>query len=235
MNGSKYDRFVCDSSSTMINNLRYPVVAVTSLEPARRRPFRGALRRDPDLPRQPPGTVLVLQAGERFVVAPPGRTGIDGRRASGASAAVVVSLRRHAVGADVDLPSPWPDTAFHVTATYSCLVTDAALLLQFGCWELGPYLWRHLADDPVLRTFAADADPGARELSRLRLHAHAVARNVLSPPFVPGMTCDLVRLSTELRVGAGSARSGPDPTVDRPDRYPEEAAGPAPQDYVWDG
>ena len=225
----------------MINSSRYPVVAKKPLEPTRRRLFRAGLRQQDDLPHPQPGTALALQVGERFMVAPSAQAVLDGRHIAEASAAYVVALHRHAVGADVDLPSPWADMSFHLAATYDCLVTDVELLLQFGCSDVRLDLELHLADDPRTRMLAADAV--ARETTQTLLKAYALARNAISPPYLPGMTCDLVGLSVELRAAARPAPSEPEPLPEPEpadsDWYtpwpPDAPTGQPSQDYVWNG
>jgi hypothetical protein len=173
----------------------------------------------------------VLQIDDQFVTASPDQLTSAGRLLVDASAVVVVSLHRRAVTAAATLPSRRADAHFRVSATYDCQVTDAALMLQFGCWDVRHRLGRLLTDDSAVRALAAAADPvdGAEPFRRIR--AHAVARARISPPYVPGMACAL----TDLVVAAGPGPAEPEADPNDPHRGPGELTAPAPQDYVWDG
>ncbi len=161
-------------------------------------------------------------------------------RLGDATAVVVVSLHRRMVTTTVVLPSRWEHTNFDIKAEYNCQVVDAALVLQFGCWDVRPDLQRYLTVDPTVRVLAASADPFDYAAFRLRLGAHALARNRISPPYVPGMVCDLAHLTIEIQHGPPetnpATKSETEPAIDHPNgSSPNGHTGRAPQDYFWDG
>lgn len=114
-----------------------------------------------------------------------------------ATTVAVVSLHRQKVTSMVLLPSRWRYCQFRAEAEYDCKVVDPELLLMAGCCDVQPDLQRYLADDPNVRALAFGMDPLDRATLQVRLAAYAMARNRISPPYVPGMVCSLVCLKVE--------------------------------------
>src|SRR5262249_48945670 len=166
----------------MIDTTSYPVVTQTSLEPIPWRLFRGGRRGNHHLPPQPPGPPLVFQINDQFVVASPGTVKTTSRLVVDATAVAVVSLHRQTVATTVTLPSRWTHVQFGIEAAYECQVTDAALVLQFGCWDVRPHLRRYLAEDPKVRALAAAAHPADYGEFQLRLRGHRLPRTPSPAP-----------------------------------------------------
>lgn len=112
-----------------------------------------------------------------------------------ATTVAVVSLRRQMVTSVMLLPSRWRYFQFRAEAEYDCKVVDPELLLMAGCNDVQPDLQRYLADDPNVRALAFGTDPLDEATLQVRLAAYAMARNRISPPYVPGMVCNLVCLT----------------------------------------
>jgi hypothetical protein len=173
----------------------YPVISQVPLDSHRWRIWLG--RGAGALARQYPGTILVFQIRDRFVVGT-SATAMYGKPA-GASAVAVVSLERQRIAVTVLLPSRWSQTCVGIVAEYECQVVDAGLLLQSGYQDVRPVLQGYLAADAKIRMLAAQADLWDFAPFQLRITAHVIARSRISPPFIPGMVCGLTHLEIEPR------------------------------------
>lgn len=236
----------------------YPVIDSAELEPIKRRAFRRPRRALHEIPRQPPGSVLVFQLGDSYEVLPDSALRLDAALVVEAVAVAVVSTRQVQREAVTYLPSSDPRTCVAVRASFFCLVTDPQLVLDAGCWDLVPLLAAHLNADPRLRflTQATDLHTGWPHFQRNAM-ARLLAYHELHPLIVPGLTVRLTdvafepqRLATPPRAREASpstARSA-EPTPDsdgqpgamRDDDGSAEAMSPVdgnpafvPGNYTW--
>ncbi|GAA2540759.1 hypothetical protein GCM10010435_05250 [Winogradskya consettensis] len=176
----------------------YPVLDSAELEPIKRRMFRRPRRELHEIPRQPPGSVLVFQLGDSYEVLPDTSLRLDAELVVDAVAVAVVSTRQVQREAVAYLPSADPRTCVAVRAVFFCLVTDAQLVLDAGCWDVGPLLSDHLSADPRLRflTQSTDLHAGWPHFQR-NATARLLAYHEMHPLIVAGLTVRLTDVAFE--------------------------------------
>lgn len=228
----------------------YPVIDSAELNPVVKRAFRRRRRALHEIPRQPPGSVLVFQVGDSYETLPEGNLRLDAELVVEAVAVAVVSLRHALCEAVVYLPNGDPRTCVILRARFHCRVTDPELVLDSGCWDAEPILVDHLAADRKLRfmTLSADLHRGWPHYER-NATARVFAYHDVHPLIVPGMVARLVdvalepqRLATVPRPRGtapgdastlpGGGPAGPDGF---PDQVPLDDGVPAfmPDNYTW--
>jgi hypothetical protein len=230
----------------------YPVVDSAELNPVRRRLFRRTRRDIGDIPKQPPGTVLVFQHGDTYEVLPEGALRLDADVVVDAVAVAVVSLRHQLREAVAYLPTLDPRTCVVLRARFHCWVTDPQLVLDSGCWDADPILTDHLIADRRLRFMTQATDPHTRwQVYQPNATARLFAYHDLHPLIVPGLRAKLVDLAVEpQRLGvapqprdeefAAGPRPAAPPPADLRDGVPEEMptadGSPAyvPDNYKWE-
>ncbi|TDC48817.1 hypothetical protein E1258_27695 [Micromonospora sp. KC207] len=176
----------------------YPVVDSAELNPVERRLFRRARRELRDIPKQPPGTVLVFQHGDTYETLPDGGLRLDDEIVVDAVAVAVVSTRHTLREAVAYLPTADPRTCVLLRARFHCWVTDPQLVLDAGCWDIEPLLTDHLVADRRLRFLAQATDP---HTGWEHFHRNAMARifayHDVRPMIVPGLRTQLVDVALE--------------------------------------
>ncbi|GAB3520580.1 hypothetical protein [Phytohabitans suffuscus] len=230
----------------------YPVVDSAELNPVVKRAFRRRRRALHEIPRQPPGSVLVFQVGDSYETPPEGNLRLDAELVVDAVAVAVVSMRHELREAVVYLPSADPRTCVTLRARFHCRVTDPELVLDAGCWDVEPVLVDHLVADRKLRfmTLAADLHRGWAPYER-NASARVFAYHDVHPLIVPGMVTRLVdvalepqRLATVPRARGTNPPDDPAPVPDGgpprgpdgfPDQMPSGDGVPAfmPDNYTW--
>jgi len=229
----------------------YPVIDSTELNPVVKRAFRRRRRALHEIPRQPPGSVLVFQVGDSYETPPEGNLRLDAELVVEAVAVAVVSTRHTLCEAVAYLPSADPRTCVTLRARFHCRVTDPELVLDSGCWDVEPILVDHLAADRKLRfmTLSADLHRGWPHYER-NFTARVFAYHDVHPLIVPGLVTRLVdvalepqRLATvphargatppgDASVFPEGPAAGPDGV---PDQVPFDDGVPAfmPGNYIW--
>ncbi|GAA3031999.1 hypothetical protein GCM10020229_49300 [Kitasatospora albolonga] len=167
----------------------YPVVHQQPLaEPPKRGPFGLASRRrtSDELPSVAAHEVLVFRVDGRYVL-DTGRRRLDDPQLVNANHVSVVDLRRNVL-VTVRMSIPSAEAAeFKVDVTFSCTVTDAAVVVQEGQDDaervLLAYLRRHK------RFFELGLDHRLADITRLRrdVNAQVMAYTAVSPPRISGM------------------------------------------------
>jgi hypothetical protein len=196
----------------------FPVITSVPLNPVRFRLFRAAKRSLHELPEQASGSVLVFQSNAKFSLAQPGPKMLASSVVVEATAAVVVSVKQELVPVTAPLPSVDGQGAVYVRASFYCLVTDPVLVLEAGCWSVGPRLRDHLVDDPKLRMLGVRDDVAVNPEVAQRILARTLARNQLEPPSIPGMQVKLVDIALGIQSGwAHASPGGPELPEDRTD------------------
>ncbi|MFC4145115.1 hypothetical protein ACFO0M_02495 [Micromonospora mangrovi] len=176
----------------------YPVVDSAELEPVVRRPFRRARRSLHEIPRQPPGTVLVFQLGDAYEVLPDPDLRLDAALVVDAVAVAVVSTRHTLREVTAYLPSADPRTCVALRARFHCWVTDPQLVLDAGCWDVEPFLTDHLVADRRLRFITQATDPHTGwQVFHRNSTARIFAYHDLHPLVVPGLRTRLVDVAVE--------------------------------------
>jgi hypothetical protein len=182
------------------SDTRYPVVDEAELNPVRRRRFRRARREIHEIPRQPPGTVLVFQLGDSYESVTSTALRLDADIVVEAVAAAVVSTKHTMCDAIAYLATADPRTCVAIRARFHCYVTDPVLVVDAGCWDVQPFLTDHLVAERRLRFLAADCDPQANWAAFHRnVTARLFAFHDMNPLIVPGLTATLVDLAVELQ------------------------------------
>lgn len=178
----------------------YPVTDSAELNPPLRRRFRRRRRELHEIPRQPPGSVLVFQVGDSYEVLPEGMLQLDEQIVVDAVAVAVVSLRQTLVEAVTHLLTADPRISVALRVSYLCQVNDPQLVLDAGCWDAYPILTDYLNRDSRLRFMAQDADlvRGWPHFQRNAM-ARLVAYHELNPLIVPGLTVRLSNIAVELQ------------------------------------
>jgi hypothetical protein len=193
----------------------YPVVDSAELHPVNRRRFRRARREIHEIPRQPPGTVLVFQLGDSYETVASGSLRLDDEVVVEAVAVAVVSVRHTLCEAVAYLATSDPSTCVAIRARFHCWVTDPVLVVDSGCWDVQPFLTDHLVAERRLRFLAADCDPRVDWPAFHRnLTAWLFAFHDITPLIVPGLTARLVDLAVELQHLASAPRPRPRPDTD---------------------
>jgi hypothetical protein len=229
----------------------YPVIDSAELNPVTTRRFRRSKRALHEIPRQPPGSVLVFQLGDSYEVLPEGTMRLDDQMIVDAVAVAVVSLRQTQREVLALLPGADPRTPVGLRASFFCQVTDPQLVLDAGCWDVTPILHDHLNGDRRLRFMAqiADLNRGWSHFQR-NATARLIAYHELHPLVVPGLTVRLTDIAVEprrlatvprARSGSGEAPAAARPDADTPygdrttDQMPATDGNPAfmPDNYTW--
>jgi hypothetical protein len=198
----------------------------TELSPVVRRMFRRARRDLHEIPRQPPGTVLVFQLGDTYDVLPDGLLRLDAQVVVDAVAVAVVSTAHTLREAVAFLPAVDPRICIAVRARFHCWVTDPQLVLDAGCWDLEPFLTEHLAADRRLRFMAQSMDLAAGwQVFQRNATARLFAHHEIHPLAVPGLMARLVDVAIEpQRLGAAPWwRDRTNRRTARPPRAPGQA------------
>jgi hypothetical protein len=210
----------------------YPVIDSAELNPVRRHRFRKR-RELHEIPRQPPGSVLVFQHGDSYEVLPEGTLRLGTDVVVDAVAVAVVSMRHELREAVAYLSTTDPRTCVVLRARFHCWVTDPQLVLDSGCWDVDPILTDHLVADRRLRFMAQATDPHTQwPLFQRNALARLFAYHDMHPLIVPGLRADLVDLAIEpqrLAVAPQPRDAGHDP-ADRPAPAFDTSAPPAPDD-----
>ncbi|OLE27557.1 MAG: hypothetical protein AUG44_09935 [Actinobacteria bacterium 13_1_20CM_3_71_11] len=218
----------------------YPVVDSAELSPIRRRLLRRPRREIHEIPRQPPGTVLVFQLGDSYDLLHSNELRLDADIVVEAVAVAVVSMRHVLCDAVAYLPTADPRTCVTARARFHCWVTDPLLVVDAGCWDIVPLLNEHLVADRRMRFLAADCDPHVHWPTFHRnMTARLFAFHDLNPLIVPGLTAHMVDLALELQTLARPPRprrSVEDESGPGPHGSPEEDGNPAfvPDNYTWE-
>ncbi|MEW2429761.1 hypothetical protein AB0877_17260 [Micromonospora sp. NPDC047644] len=237
----------------------YPVLDSAELSPVTRRWFRRARRELHEIPRQPPGTVLVFQHGDAYETLAEPDLRLDAPLVVDAVAVAVVSTRHTLREAVAYLPSADTRTCVSLRARFHCWVTDPQLVLDAGCWDLDSFLVDHLVADRRLRFIAQSTDPHTGwPLFHRNATARIFAYHDLHPLIVPGLRTRLVDVAVEpqrlatpprprddsrpMEVPPVVENHGPDASDER-DGHPTGDAGPTadgnpafmPDNYTWGG
>jgi hypothetical protein len=176
----------------------YPVIDSAELTPVTRRRFRRPRRALHEIPRQPPGSVLVFQHGDTYELPPEGVLRLDSALVVEAVAVAVVSVRQTRRQIATYLATSDPRTGIALRAEFFCQVTDPQMVLDAGCWDADAMLHDHLNADRRLRFLAQSAD-----LNRAWPHFHrnATARLIayhdMHPLVVPGLIVRLTDIALE--------------------------------------
>lgn len=221
----------------------YPVVDSAELNPVPRRRFQRPRREIHEIPRQPPGTVLVFQIGDSYDLVPTNALRLDADLVVEAVAVAVVSLQHTLREAVAYLPTVNPRSCVTVRARFHCWVTDPLLVLDAGCWDIDPFLTDHLVADRRLRFLAQSCDLatnwGAFQRNAM---ARLFAYHDLHPLVVPGLSVRLVDAAIELQHLATVPRARPTGETDQTepttpsDGEPVHDGNPAfvPDNYSWE-
>lgn len=227
-------------------NDRYPVIDSAELNPVPRRRFGRGRRPIGDLPRQPPGSVLVFQLGDLFEYATGGALQLDDSVVVEAVAVTVVSVRHTMRVAEVQLPTADPTVCVAMRARFHCWVNDPLLVVESGCWDIDPMLAAHLVEDRRLWFLASACDITAQwPAFRRNAHARLMAYHDIHPFVAPGLTTRFVDVALQLQQLSAlpkprppaTGTSGPEATGPYiVDGEPPRDGPPefVPDDYSWD-
>lgn len=173
----------------------YPVLEERALHRAQRRLLVGERREPGELPAQPPGTVLVFEAGGRFEVLRD-RRHLSGREETvvDAVAVSVVDVRERILPVDVAVPSASAADDFTIRALFRCRVTKPDVVAAAGITDLTGALRGHVGQD---RELAARC--GAHLVDDIRdirewVTARVTAFCTMQPPRVAGMSISLAEV-----------------------------------------
>ncbi|MFI7643810.1 hypothetical protein [Nonomuraea sp. NPDC049400] len=162
----------------------FPVVAYRRLAPVPKR--WGRRRRDlAELPAVSAGTLLVAQVCDRYAIP----RDLQDPVLAEATAVMVVSATPERIDLRLSRRSCDDRHIVEVTASYSCLVTDAVRLLANGYCKaehVQQELARHLMDDVtsvLVQRLGVHAEP--RIVQRLLLHIQA---REIDPVWIPGLS-----------------------------------------------
>ncbi|WP_432832396.1 hypothetical protein [Dactylosporangium sp. CA-092794] len=206
------------ADETSTTRRTYPVVDSAELQPAPLRRFRRQRRELHEIPRQPPGCLLVFQVADAYDVPTGGPLRLDDDLIVEAVSVAVVSMVLEVRDIEVQVPTTNPDIAVTVRARYHCLVTDPLLVLESGCWDADPWLRRHLHCGNRVGAIALGTDVLANwTYVHNNIHANVKAFHDVVQYIVPGMTTQLVDLAV-VRTAVT--------TVPRPRPPAEEQADP---------
>jgi hypothetical protein len=193
----------------------YPVVDSAELDPVPHRLFRRPRRAIHEIPRQPPGTVLVFQLGDSYDVVSGRSLRLDSDLVVDAVAVAVVSIQHTLREAVAYLPTADPRACVTVRARFHCWVTDPVLVVESGCWNVEPLLTDHIVADRRLRFLAQACDlDHAWSAFHRNASARLFAYHDLHPLIVPGLTVRLVDAAIELQRLATVPRARPSVDVE---------------------
>jgi hypothetical protein len=221
----------------------YPVIEAVELSPVATRRLRRPRRSLGEIPRQPPGTVLVFQVGEEYETQSGRGLHLDDSTVIDATGVVVVDMRRTVVQAEAQLVTSDPQIGVRLRARFDCLVTDPLLVVETGCFQVKPLLGDHLTRDDRVALMASRTDVSRYWLAFQRnMSARLRAFNDLNPYVSPGMTVRLMDLVIDLQriVQPPAPRAAAETMDGDPRDYPADDdvfadASPEfqPDDYSW--
>ncbi|SCL50630.1 hypothetical protein [Micromonospora chersina] len=168
----------------------YPIIEELQLHEVRRGLFRRSRRDVGQLPRQRPGTVLVFQVNNSYVVAPGQRLRGDEPVVVNAASVSVVDVRQRMVPAHIALPSANPANAFAVRVTFSCRVRDAETFVATHA-DLIDELASYLRQDRQLRVLSTSFTLDQLADAHDALSAQIEARFSLKPLAMEGIEITL--------------------------------------------
>ncbi|MET8256517.1 SPFH domain-containing protein [Micromonospora sp. NPDC005205] len=164
----------------------YPIIEEVQLDEVRRGLFRRTRRDVGQLPRQRPGTVLVFQVSNRYVIAPGQRLRGDEPVVVDAASVSVVDVRQRMVPVRLELPSANPANVFAVRVTFSCRVREAETVVATHA-DMMEDLASYLRQDRQLRALANGYTLEELADARDALSAQIEARFSLKPVELEGV------------------------------------------------
>lgn len=159
--------------------------------------------------------MLVFQSNAKFALAPPGPKMLQSAVVVEATAVAVVSLKEELIPVTAPLASVDGQSMVYVRASYYCKVLDPVLVLESGCWRVGPRLHTHLLDDPKLRMLGMRDDMSLNPEVPQRILARTLARTQIEPLSIPGMQVKLADLTLGIQAASwGQPAELPEPDPD---------------------
>ncbi len=194
----------------------YPVIDSAELEPVPARRFGRRRRQLHQIPRQPPGSVLVFQTGDAYDLPADGALRLDDDLVVDAAAVAVVSIKHEVRDIAIQVPTLDAGFAVAVRARYLCQVSDPLLVLEAGCWHIDPLLESHLQCRDRVGAIAMSTSPWANWPSiRSNTYAYVKAFHEVEPFVVPGVHTHLIEVVVEpvrlATVPKARANHEPDP------------------------
>ncbi|MFD9563227.1 hypothetical protein [Streptomyces sp. NPDC059994] len=172
--------------------MNYPVIAEHILATVQGTWWSRRRQRD-DVPELPPGAVYVFRVGGNYRTFPEGMvfdpSHLDVLDASSVS---LVDTRARLVEVERTLPSVSEADNFTVRASFTCQVTDAAVIARQGIIDVTVPLRAYLMGDGDLPTVSAGHRVEEVNAVRTEVSHRMTAYSVIVPPRVAGMSVEFV-------------------------------------------
>lgn len=190
------------------NSSQYPVLESRALAPISRRWFRRRKRSLAELPVPVPGSVLVFQQGTRYAQVSNISQSLADPRVVDADSVSSVLLKRQALVARLQIPTSDAGTTFEVAAIFEVMVTDPALALSEGYWEVSRPLTSYLAQCPRIWLAEKRKSPSDVLEVSARLSARLTKYAQITPPHMPGFQITYVEAGVRAVLGDSESELG---------------------------